>query len=168
MADCELSILAGKALFHKRLKKIPSGEGPKVLPANGRWKEWIVGVRNALGFWVLKASLHYPGLSHVGTTRSHTANHRSPFSNQLMFRHPHLMLFTPGIIRSPNFKPNGVFSTRLRNEDSLARVRYIDPGDNENLLRDPFVDQDPVSFTHRDPRFSLASHNHNRKLALPI
>ena len=160
MAECELSILAGKELFHKRRKKIPSVEGPKVLPAEA-------GGRNALAFWVLKASLHYPGLSHVGTTRSHTANHRSPF-NQLMFRHPHLILFTPGIIRSPDFKPNGVFPTGLRNEDSLARVRYLGPGDNENLLRDPFVDQDSVSFTHRDPCFSLASHNHNRKLALPI
>jgi hypothetical protein len=44
MAECELSILAGKELFHKRRKKIPSVEGPKVLPAeaggrNGLWKE---------------------------------------------------------------------------------------------------------------------------------
>ncbi len=46
MAECELSILAGKELFHKRRKKIPSGEGPKVLPAeaggrNGLWKERV-------------------------------------------------------------------------------------------------------------------------------
>jgi len=57
-----------------------------------------------------------------------------------MFRHPHLAFFTPGIIRFPDFQPDGVLPAGLRNEDSFAGVRYIDARNDKDFFRNPFVD----------------------------
>jgi hypothetical protein len=85
----------------------------------------------------------------------------------LTFGHPHLILFTPRIIRLPDLEADRVLPAGLGNESSFSGMRYIDAGHDENFLRYPFVDEDPIALAHRCPIFSPPLHGQKLPLVIP-
>ena len=136
------------------MKAEPKGEAGgrgrrtvEVLSGPDRWNKQ----RTRLAGWPLRQKTH---------RLRPEALPRGPLSGetQLSLRNPHLVFFIPGIIRSPDFKSNGVFATRFGNENPLVGVWNLDARHDEYLLGDAFVDQDPVALAHHCAAFPLPPH----------
>ena len=85
----------------------------------------------------------------------------------LTFGHPHLVLFTPRIIRLPDLEADRIFPAGLRNECSFSGMRYIDASHHENFFGYPFIDEDPIALPHRCPIFSPPLHGQKLPLVIP-
>lgn len=82
-----------------------------------------------------------------------------------MFGNPHLVLVVPGVIRPPDLETDRVFAARLSHENAFRRVRNFGAGDDHDLFRDPFIDQNPVALAHGHTIiFSRPSTVHGLKL----
>ena len=93
----------------------------------------------------------------------------SEIGSNLMLGNPHLVLIVPGVIRAPDLETDRVFAARFGYENSLHRVRNLGAGDDHDLFRDPFIDQNPVALAHGHTIiFSRSSTAHGLKLPPPI